>query len=155
MQNSGDGKVVGDKWSRQKWTRHLEDSGWNRICFRLSAASGRVVVALNCVPPLTFLLCILFLEGYGHCTQASNCNVYQQDQPRRSRERERGREGERERERESVFEGARHALRVALISGHPSANGHLSSKHGNLVRQPETLASARARGRSGWELALP
>ena len=71
----------------------------------------------------------------------------------REREREGGRE--RERERESVFEGARHALRVALISGHPSANGHLSSKHGNLVRQPETLASARARGRSGWELALP
>ena len=65
------------------------------------------------------------------------------------------RKKERERERERDFGGARHALRCALISEPPSAEGRLRSKRGILVRQPGTLIIASALSRSGWELASP
>jgi hypothetical protein len=71
------------------------------------------------------------------------------------REREREREKERERERERDFGGERLALRCALISEPPFAEGRLRSKRGILVRQPGTLTFASVLSRSGWELASP
>jgi hypothetical protein len=69
--------------------------------------------------------------------------------------RERERERKKERERQRDFGGERLALRCALISEPPFAEGRLRSKRGILVRQPGTLTFASALSRSGWELASP